>query len=238
MTLMQFVKPAGAVAAVALIGFAGMLITSPRVHADSAESDSRIQIGFNIAPVNLNMKGRNHALVGIGSYIVNAQADCNGCHTSPDLGNEYSSGGDPFFNQHPPVVNPNAYLGGGTTFAVIPNGTPNPAVLQTRNLTPDKSGHPEGGRTLQEFMTIMRTGKDFDHVHPPCPAPPTPGSGSGCLPGFVGDGNLLQIMPWPTFANMSDNDLQAIYEYLSAIPCIAHKPGTPDLLPGVYNTCK
>jgi hypothetical protein len=26
-------------------------------------------------------------------------------------------------------------------------------------------------------------------------------------------------MPWPTFANMTDRDLLAIYTYLSAIPC-------------------
>jgi hypothetical protein len=34
------------------------------------------------------------------------------------------------------------------------------------------------------------------------------------------DGNLLQVMPWPTFQNMTDHDLRAIYEYLSSIPCI------------------
>jgi hypothetical protein len=243
MTPIRIIKPAGAVAAMALLGLAGMSLTSPRVHADSPQSDSRVQIGFNIAPVKLNMKGRNHDLVGVGSYIVNAQADCNGCHTSPDLGNEYVTGSDPFFSQHPPLVNRAAYLGGGTTFAVIPNGTATPAVLQTRNLTPDKTGLPEGGHTLAEFITIMRTGKDFDHIHPTCPAVPPAGSGSGCLPGFVGDGDLLQIMPWPTFGNMSDNDLEAIYEYLSAIPCIAHSvgaqsaPGVP-ILPNVFNTCK
>ena len=49
MTPMQSVNPARAVATVALLGMAGILIMSPRVHADSAESDSRIQIGFNIA---------------------------------------------------------------------------------------------------------------------------------------------------------------------------------------------
>jgi hypothetical protein len=34
------------------------------------------------------------------------------------------------------------------------------------------------------------------------------------------DGNLLQIMPWVTFSHMTNKDLEAIYEYLSAIPCI------------------
>jgi hypothetical protein len=31
-------------------------------------------------------------------------------------------------------------------------------------------------------------------------------------------------MPWPTFQNMTDHDLDAIYEYLSAIPCMAGRP--------------
>ena len=26
-------------------------------------------------------------------------------------------------------------------------------------------------------------------------------------------------MPWPTFQNMTEHDLHAIYEYLKAIPC-------------------
>lgn len=228
MTPMQSVNPARAVATVALLGLAGILIMSPRVHADSEETDSRIQIGFNIAPVKLNLNGKNRALVGIGSYIVNAQADCNGCHNSPDIGPEFLPGGDPYSGQ-PTVVNKDAYLGGGRTFAVFPLG----AVIQSRNLTPDKTGRPEGGHTFQEFLTIFRTGKDFDGIHPPCPKVGT----DGCILPVVADGNLLQIMPWPIYHNMSDADIRAIYEYLSAIPCVAHKPGTPGILPGVYNTC-
>jgi hypothetical protein len=32
------------------------------------------------------------------------------------------------------------------------------------------------------------------------------------------DGDLLQIMAWPIYQHMTDHDLRAIYEYLSAIP--------------------
>jgi len=32
------------------------------------------------------------------------------------------------------------------------------------------------------------------------------------------DGEILQVMPWPVFRNMSDHDLRAIYEFLHAIP--------------------
>jgi hypothetical protein len=116
-------------------------------------------------------------------------------------------------------------------------------VIQSRNLTPDKTGRPIGGATLDDFMTIMRTGKDLDHIHPPCP---TIGP-DGCVQPPA-DGTLLQVMRWPFFANMSDKDLEAIYEYLSAIPCIAHTPGAISLpasggnpavpvLANVYNTC-
>jgi len=38
---------------------------------------------------------------------------------------------------------------------------------------------------------------------------------------------LLQVMPWPTFSHMSDRDIDAIYEYLSAIPCIDNTASQP-----------
>ena len=75
----------------------------------------------------------------------------------------------------------------------------------------------------------MRTGIDLDHVHPTCAGPPN----GTCLPPPF-DGDLLQIMPWPAFRNMTDQDLRAIYEYLSAIPCIAGPPA-PSLL---HNDCQ
>ena len=41
------------------------------------------------------------------------------------------------------------------------------------------------------------------------------------------DGDLLQIMPWPVFHHMTDHQIEAIYEYLSAIPCIDNNFSTP-----------
>ncbi len=75
----------------------------------------------------------------------------------------------------------------------------------------------------------MRTGKDFDTtVHPNCP-PNSP----HCLP-YPFDGALLQMMPWPTLQSMTDHDLQAIHEYLKAIPCIdTVDPNNPKL----HNVC-
>lgn len=64
----------------------------------------------------------------------------------------------------------------------------------SRNLTPDDSGRP-AGLSLDEFMTTLRTGHDPDNP-----------------------GELLQVMPWPVYGKMTDRDLRAVYEYLSAIP--------------------
>ena len=86
-----------------------------------------------------------------------------------------------------------------------------------------KTGLPEGDHTFEEFLTMLRTGKDFDHLHPTCTGAPN----SGCVPKPF-DGDLLQIMPWPVQQHMTDHDIRAIYEYLKAIPCIqGNYPGEP-----------
>ena len=55
---------------------------SDQILADFSEV-TKILIGFRIAPVRLNLRGKNLALVGLGSYVVNAQGDCAGCHSNP-----------------------------------------------------------------------------------------------------------------------------------------------------------
>ena len=151
-------------------------------------SDSRIQRGFEVAPVELQMKGLNPALVGLGSYIVNAQGGCNDCHTNPP----HAEGGDPFAGQTP-KVNAAGYLGGGTEFL--------PSPFISRNLTPRASDGRPAGLTLEQFLEVMHKGTDFKNRHPEISP-------------------LLQIMPWPVYGQMSDHELQAVYEYLSAIPCL------------------
>ena len=149
---------------------------------------SRIQSGAAIAPVPLNMKGLNPALVREGSYIVNAQGGCNDCHTVPS----YAAGGNPFAGE-PEVVNAPCYLAGGGVFG--------PFV--SRNITPRANGLP-AGRTLEEFKQIMHEGTDFRN--PPDGTP------------------ILQVMPWPVYGKMSDRELEAIYEFLRAIPTINPRP--------------
>ena len=117
------------------------------------------------------------------------------------------------------VVNQTTYLGGGRVFPSQKVGFTPPIV--SRNLTPDKTGRPEGGRSFEEFLSSMQTGVDLDHVHPNCADPAVAASGT-CFPvSLPYDGDLLQIMPWPSLRHMTEHELRAIYEYLSAIPCIA-----------------
>jgi hypothetical protein len=231
MTRRKFGKPAAAVATFAAIVLAGMLSSSRLVKAtdddDEDRNESKIQRGFEIAPVPLNLEGKNRALVGLGSYIVNGQGDCNGCHSAGPQ-TEFVPGSNPYLlKQTDEKINPATYLGGGRDFGGFP--APNsPLHIISRNLTPDKTGRPEGGHTFVEFVEIIRTGKDFDHLHPACSGTPD----SGCMP-FPFNGDVLQIMPWPIYKNMTDHDLRAIYEYLSAIPCIAGPPAPSPL----HNDC-
>ncbi len=226
----QLVPSAVAVAVFAVIVTAGMLISSSRVRANDGNDDrnSRIERGFDIAPVLLNLAGKNRALVGLGSYLVNAVGDCNGCHNPGPGANEFSPGGNPFFGQ-PKNINPATYLGGGRDFGVL-GGVTGSAHIISRNLTPDKSGRPEGGHSFDEFLQIMRTGVDLDHLHPTCPAGTI---NTNCVPAPF-DGSLLQVMPWFAHQGMTDHDLRAIYEYLSAIPCIEGPPA-PSVL---HNDCQ
>ena len=222
----QVAKPLGAITAIVAIALAGMLVRSPRAQAqddddDRDSNDPRIEQGFDITPVHLDLDGKNRKLVGLGSYIVNAQGDCNGCHTNP----EFANGGNPYFLGQKKKIDPKTYLGGGVDFGSFGPGAPN---IVSRNLTPDKTGRPEGGHSFAEFRQILRTGIDMDQLHPSCSATLT----TNCLPPPF-DGSRLQIMPWPTYQSMTDHDLRAIYEYLRAIPCVAGPPAPSPL----HNDC-
>ena len=211
------VRRGAVVAAVALI-VAGFGVSATRADEDDFGAErSRVRIGFAVAPVPLNMRGKDRELVGLGSYIVNVVSDCNGCHSPPQF--TYAGSGNPYFKgSQPKIVNQAVYLGGGQDFGQLIPGTPN---IVSRNLTPDKSGRPEGGRSWPEFRQIMRTGIDLDHVHPNC----SDSVKTNCFPAMQPfNGDLLQIMPWPAFESMTDHELRAIYEYLSAIPCISGPP--------------
>jgi hypothetical protein len=173
-----------------LLAFVSITLLSVSI-ADSQsqgdqESQSRIKRGFKIAPVTLNLRGKNRAHVGLGSYIVNGVSGCIDCHSCPSFapGHNPYTGGDGMYN----AAN---YLAGGVDFGPPPGGGDD---IVSANLTPDLDGKP-AGLDLDEFIQLIRTGRDPDEP-----------------------GEILQVMPWPIFRHMTRNDLEAIYEYLTAIP--------------------
>jgi len=207
----------GATIACAGLALAGMLIGPPQGRADDQgnASDLRIERGFEIAPVPLNLEGKNRDLVGLGSYIVNTEG-CNDCHDAGPPTEYVVPGGNPYFGK-PKQVNTKYYLGGGRDFLAL---VPGSAHIISRNLTPapnNKTGLPGGDITLEKFFEIFRHGTDFDNLHPNCPLGAAPNT--TCIPAPF-DGNLLQVMPWPNLKDLTDHETRAIYEYLRAVPCI------------------
>ena len=166
------------------------------LHNRSPAEIDRIVRGFQIAPVRLNLRGKDLALVGLGSYNVNAMGGCNDCHTAPS----YAPGGDPFLGE-PKEVNAARYLAGGVPFG--PPDDPNTPV--SRNLTPRANSGLPAGLTWAQFRRTIRTGADLKERPPFAPS---------------ADHDLLQVMPWPVYQDMTDRDLRAIYEYLRAIPSL------------------
>jgi len=135
----------------ALVGcvFAVVATSEGQKPAPNTE-DARVLRGFQIAPVHLNLRGRDRTLVGLGSYIVNAQAGCNDCHTNPP----YAPGGNPFEGE-PKKINTAHYLAGGTPFPT------DEGTVFSANITPDEHGLP-AGLTFQEYKNLIRTGHDPD----------------------------------------------------------------------------
>jgi hypothetical protein len=176
------------IVAVGFVASLGITVTraqnGPPANVSPDNDASRIQAGFNYAQsqgITLDLHGKNRALVGLGSYLVNAVGGCNDCHTEPPYTqNPYNQLGAA------KQINVGCYLAGGMTFG--------PFV--SRDITPDEDGEP-AGLTFQQFLHVMRTGEDPDHP-----------------------GQVLQVMPWPVYQSMTDRDLLAIYDYLSAIPAI------------------
>ncbi|SJM96355.1 hypothetical protein [Crenothrix polyspora] len=169
-------------------------------------------IPYNPPGVVLNLKKKNIGLVRTGSYLVNAIGNCNSCHvaptkTTPPSSSVYSSG-DPFKGEVA-VIDFARYLGGGRIFGAIaakPATATTPEVIAFKgytadNLRPDISGKP-AGLTKDEFINVMRTGKD--------PHDAT---------------RIIQVMPWPVYQNLSTTDLKAMYEYFRALPTAS--PLTP-----------
>jgi hypothetical protein len=193
--------------------------------ADDDIDPNLVRRGFEISPIpssQLSLSNKSAALVGYGSFLVNAMGDCSGCHTFPQYYHSPPGApGDPYEGTPSTqsvngrlVANFNAkhYLAGGQCFG----------PFMARNLTPDSHGLPEG-LTEAEFVRVMRLGED---VH--CEPNKYP---MDSICGLGPPTAVLQVMPWPTYHSMTDQDLKAIYAYLSALPaanaCNSVKDGCP-----------
>ena len=130
------------------LGFTLVSASQDKLRTGDDFERERIAKGFKIAPVPLKIRHRgDRDLVGLGSYIVNAQAGCNDCHTEPP----FAPGGDPYLGE-PKQFNVDRYLAGGRVFG--------PGIVSA-NITPDEDGLP-AGLTFEEFRTLIRTGHDPD----------------------------------------------------------------------------
>jgi hypothetical protein len=184
------------------LAFVGYQFASGQETLDSYKFSRDAQQGKKIAPVTVNLKDKNPDLVYLGSYLVNGAGGCNSCHTCPTYrGNDpYRVGGPGLGSANNPApINSANYLAGGTAFPG--RGVPfQGSVITAPNLTPDSAGLP-GGMTYDDFKNAMQNGEVSKKP-----------------------GHVLQVMPWPLYRNLYENDLAAIYQYLSAIP--PAQPGT------------
>jgi hypothetical protein len=94
------------------------------------------------------------------------------------------------FLGQPKQINAAVYLAGGHAYPADDGETVFPP-----DVTPDSTGKP-AGLTYRQFILAMRYGQD--------PAA----------------NRLLQVMPWPSYQDLTHRDLRAIYEYLSSIPSL------------------
>jgi mono/diheme cytochrome c family protein len=147
-----------------------------------------------------------------GQYLVTV-GGCNDCHTPmkmtpvgpvPDM--------DRMLSGHPEgQADPTGTL--GKTDMIISGADLTAFTLAfgtvyTRNLTPDKTGLADW--TEAQFIKTLRTGH------------------------HQGDGRaLLAPMPWPNFAQMTDDDLKAVWAFLRSIKPIKNTVPDPKVPPQV-----
>lgn len=151
------------------------------------------------------------AKVERGRYLVSTAA-CHDCHTpfemtpkgpAPDMDRALSGHPADLVMPPAPPLPPGPWLvtvSGTNTAWAGPWG-----VSFTANLTPD----PETGLgkwTEQNFIDTIRNGRHMGAGRP-----------------------LLPPMPFPVYANMTDEDLGAIFAYLQTIPSISNR--VPDPIP-------
>ena len=219
-------KPAALLGGALVAG--AMLIPAEAALAQSdPNTDDRIAAGYAASPVPLNLTGKNQAQVGVGSYIINTIGVCNHCHSNT----QYVPAGDPY-DLNPPytgkIVNGRAqftidqttFVAGGASFGAVysKNLTPAPSASVT-NPTSKTPYYAAGGNDWPTFWGILHNGTDIDKI-----LLPTTGVQPGPITATTANDTLLQVMPWPAVRHLTDSDLNAVWQYLSAIPCTSNHP--------------
>jgi hypothetical protein len=136
---------------------------------------------------------------GVGSYVANALAHCNDCHTHPDRTADSAR------------VNTDAFLTGGTVFAVPP--PLQPVFKQLRTMSANLKGATHGffsepDDSLERFRDIIVSGTHADET------PPRPLG----FPMNLVAGNLK---------NLLDDDLEDVYEYVKRSPATTGAADAP-----------
>ncbi len=137
-----------------------------------------------------------------GKYLVTI-AGCNDCHTpfkmgehgpEPDMTRMLSGHPQLLTLPPPPAIGDGPWVAVGSATFTAWSGPW--GISYTANLTPDdKTGI--GKWTEEMFVGAMRTGKQMGNGRP-----------------------ILPPMPWPWYAQMTDDDLKSIFLYLKSIPPI------------------
>jgi hypothetical protein len=136
-----------------------------------------------------------------GSYLV-ATIGCGDCHTPKTMtpqGPQYIQAltlSGYRSNVPLPKVEKNAMKLGWVLFTGDLNASVGPwGISYAANLTPDQTGI--GNWPVEDFMRAMKQGK---------------------FKGMEAGRDLLPPMPWQNFANLTDEDVKAIFVYLKTIP--------------------
>jgi hypothetical protein len=160
------------------------------VKSSANDSDQLTEIGFQIAEQQGIKLDRDDPAEGLGSYLLITHV-CSDCHTWPN----FAPGGDPYSHQ-PKQYNIANFLAGGQVFPT-PIGN-----FCSRNITPAPGTKMPAGLSRADFLYVLRTGCD-------------PQDANFRDPQTCG---LLQVMPWAYFQDMKQQELNAIYSFLSALP--------------------
>lgn len=178
----------------AMVFFVGLVIAAGII--SSAQSRDFVPLGKDDTGLTRNKVKRGLEIAPVKLNLTGKKQDLVGMGSY--LVNAVGGCNDCHTNpSYAPGGNP--FLGQPTKInaaSYLAGGTKFGPVITSSNITPDASGKP-AGLTYEQFLKTIRTGVDPDPAEP---------------------GRLLQVMPWPVYSKMTDKEIQAVYEYLSAIP--------------------